>query len=354
MSDYAASVLAKGQTVVTAKYQTPEQRRKMPTVMELAIKNQKISIPNAQDLRVSPLRTVDVNFLTNITAGSATAKVAAHTGTYGDSSKINIVYVTHVETLSMPRKLGANNIYPDQDLFNNLLEMKWKNLRTRQDTSALAFLIANRAQLSNAVMDPQVASAGFYGGGVGSWNEQLFAAEIAAAGQNRFLQYAKSFMAARYYTGPYDVVADLQMAAQFEFQMNQGTGNASNTSFQFGDAGIATTQDQVSSSYPQGSALIMPQGTLAGLVWNEQLNKTGVNGGYNTVGNLGTAADPLGSGAIADVSFYTARADTSANTTGGSTQDIVDQWELALTIGYVTPPLSVASDSVIHLFGQTT
>lgn len=355
MSDYAASVLAKGQTVVTAKYQAPEQRRKMPTVMELAIKNQAISIPNAQDLRLSPLRTVDVNFLTNIAAGSATAKVAAHTGTYGDSAKINVVYVTHVETLSLPRKLAYNNILAYQELFNNLFEMKWKNLRTRQDSSALAFLLANRCQLAASVIYPQVASAGFAAsGGVGIWDDTNFAAVIGQDNKNRFIQYAKSFMAARYYTGPYDVVADLQMAAAFEYQLNQGQGNAANTSFQFGDAAIATTQDMVSSFYPQGSAFIMPQGTLAGLVWNEGLNRAGVNAGQNSVGNLGTVADPLGSGAIADISMYTARADTSANATGGSTQDIVDQWELALTIGYVTPPLSTASDSVIHLVGQST
>lgn len=355
MSDYAASVLAKGQTIVTAKYQTPEQRRKMPTVMELALKNQKISIPDAQALRVSPLRTVDVNYLTNITAGSATAKVAAHTGTYGDSNKINVVYVSHVETLSLPRKLSFNNIFAYQELFNNMYEMHWKNLRTRQDTSALAFLIANRAQLSNAVMDPQIASAGFgTGSGVGAWNETNYAAEIDNTGRNRFIQYMKSFMASRYYTGGYDVIADLQMAAQFEYQLNQGQGNAANTSFQFGDAGIATTQDVVSTLYPLGAALCMPQGTLAGLCWNEGLNKQGVSAGQNSVGNLGTVADPFGSGATADISMYTSRADTSSNTTGGSTQDIVDQWELTLTIGYVVPPLSVANDSVIHLFGQNS
>jgi hypothetical protein len=354
MADYAASVLAKGQTVVTAKYQTPEQRRKIPTVMELALKNQKISIPNAQDLRLSPLRTVDVNFLTNIAAGSATAKVAAHTGTYGDSAKINVVYVTHVETLSLPRKLAYNNINSYQDLFNNLFEMKWKNLRTRQDTSALAFLLANRCQLASAAINPQIASAGFSDtSAVGSWDGSNFAGVIKAAEKARFIQWAKAFMAARYFTGAYDIVADLQLAAQFEYQLNQGQGNAANTSFQFGDAAIATTQDPVSSFYPQGSALVMPQGTLAGLTWNEGLNRAGVNAGENSVGNLGTVADPLGSGAIADISIYTARADTSANGTGGSTQDIVDQWELALTIGYVTPPLSVANDSVIHLFGQS-
>lgn len=346
MANYAASVLAKGQAIVAAKYQQPEQRRQMPTVMELALKNQSISIPDAQALRVSPLRTVDVNYLTNIAAGSATAKAAVHTGTYGDSGAINVVYVQHVETLSMPKKIAANSIYNEAELFANRLEMACKNLRTRHDNSALAFLIANRCQLTNAVMTPQIASAN-----PGYWNDTNFALEVAQTDKALFIQRVKAMMAARFYTGEYDIVADLQLAQSFEYQMQQGSGNYANTSFQFYNAGIATTQVQVSASYANGAALIMPQGTLAGLVWNEQLNKTGFDSGQTTTGRLGTMADPLGSGAIFDVSFYTSRADTSSNTSGGSTQDLVDQWEITSTIGYVAPPLSTASDSVIHLTG---
>jgi hypothetical protein len=349
MANYAASVLAKGQATVEAKYQTPEQRRQLPTVMGLALKNQSISMPDAQALRVSPLRTVDVNYLTNIAAGSATAKVAVHTGTYGDSGSINVVYVQHVETLSMPKKIAANSIYDEGALFANRYEMAWKNLRTRHDTSALAFLNTNRCQLSPAVINPATASAN-----AGVWNGVNYALEISQTDRALFIQRAKAFMAARFYTGPYDVVSDLQLAAAFEYQMNQGQGNASNTSFQFGDANIATSQMQISSAYALGAALIMPQGTLAGLNWNENLNKKGFEGGQTTTGRLGTMRDPLGSGAIGDISFYTARADTSANGSGGSTQDLVDQWEVTLTIGYVAPPLSLASDSVIHLIGQSS
>ena len=60
MANYATSVLAKGQAVVTAKNNAPEQRRKMPTVLELALKNQEYSIPNAVELRKSDLRPVDI------------------------------------------------------------------------------------------------------------------------------------------------------------------------------------------------------------------------------------------------------------------------------------------------------
>lgn len=349
MANYAASVLAKGQATVTAKYQGPEQRRQLPSVMGLALKNQAISIPDAQALRVSPLRTVDVNYLTNIAAGSGTAKVAVHTGTYGDSGAINVVYVQHVEPFSMPLKIGYNSIFDYDALFANRYEMAWKNLRTRHDNSALAFMLANSCQLSNATMTPLIAAAN-----PGYWNGATFALEVANADKALFIQRIKAMMAARFYTGGYDVVSDLQLAQGFEYQMNQGSGNYANTDFQFGDAGIVTTQVQVSSAYPLGAALIMPTGTLAGLNWNEGLNRKGVDYGNNTTGNLGTMPDPLGSGAVADISYYVARADTSSNTSGGSTQDMVPQWELTLTVGYVAPPLSLSGDSVIHLTGQVS
>jgi hypothetical protein len=45
--------------------------------------------------------------------------------------------------------------------------------------------------------------------------------------------------------------------------------------------------------------------------------------------------------------MYSQRADTSANGTGGSTQDMVLQVELTVTMGYVVPPLSLAGDSAV-------
>jgi hypothetical protein len=349
MSNYATAVLAKGQAVVTAKNQLPEQRRKQPTVFELAIKNQEFSIPNAQDLRVSPLRPVEINYFTKVTPGTATAKAYNHSGGYGDTGKVELVYVTHVETMGIPRKIAYNSIMQYEAIFNNLYAEKWKSLRQRHDTSALAFLFANRMQLAASVINPQIASAN-----PGTYNETEFALEIAQTDKALFVQKMKSYLAARYYTGELDVIADLQMATNFANYMNQGAGNFANTSWQFDSVNFAITQDVIDSTYAQGAVLAMPKGALAGLNWNEGLNKKGVSedqGG--PIGTLGTIGDPFGSGAIADISMYTQRADTSANTSGGSTQDIVDQWELSLTVGYALPPLSLANDSVVHLVGQS-
>jgi hypothetical protein len=111
---------------------------------------------------------------------------------------------------------------------------------------------------------------------------------------------------------------------------------------------------QVDSDYAAGATLWMPKNSMYGLNWNEQANKMGLDADMRgaSIGDLGTVADPFGSGAVADVSFYTQRADTSADTTNGSPQDFVLQMELTLTIGYVFPPLSLANDSVIIQAGQ--
>jgi len=348
MANYALSVLKAGQAVVTQRNQAPEQRRKMPTVFELALKNQEYSIPNAPDLRKSDKRPVEIYYFTKKSQGNQTTKAAQHTGGYNDTGKIELVYVSHVETFSLPRKIADNNIMSYQRMYNNLYEEAWKNLRTRHDTSALAFLMANRMQLPAATVNPQIASAN-----PGVYNDTTYALEISQNRKSRFMQMAQMYMMARYFTGSYDVIADLQTAGEFVYQMNQGAGNDKNTAFQFNNANIATTQDVISMAYPEGAAIFMPARMFAGMYWNEQLNKTGVNAGETNVGILGTVEDPFGSGARADISIYTDRADTSGIAANGNPQDILDEWEVTLTVAYALPPLSQAGDSVAHLVGQS-
>jgi hypothetical protein len=244
--------------------------------------------------------------------------------------------------------LSDNSIYENQEIFNNQYEQAWMNLRTRQDNAALAYLYAHRCQLLSAVITPRSASAN-----AGTWSDANFALEIENGNQKLFAQYLKSFMDANYYTSAYDVVADLQVARGFEYEKNQGSSNANNYAFQFGNLSVYQTQQVIDPAYALGSTLAMPKGTFAGLNWNEALNRRGFGQDVpTTLGQFGTIGDPMGSGAVADISWYTNRADTSSNTTGGSTQDVVDQIELTLTMGYVTPPLSLTGDSAVFEIAQ--
>lgn len=349
MANYAASVLAKGQAKLSAKFSAPELRAQMPTVLAMSLQNQDYSIPNAAELRKSPLRPVDVNFFKNIAPGTATAKTALHTGGIGDSSAVNLSYVSVVETFSLPAKLSDNSIYEKQELFNNQYEQCVRNIRTRLDNAALAYAYAHRNQLSTAVINARTASYGS-----ANWDGVNFALPIDAAKQRLFMQQAKLFMNANFYTGPYDMIADLQTIGNFEFEKNQGSSNSNNFSFQFGDTTIYSTQQIIDAAYTSGATLIMPKGTFAGLNWNEALNRRGYGSMVpSTLGMVGTQEDPMGSGLVMDVSWRTERADTSANTTGGSPQDFVDQWEFTGTVGFATPPLSLAGDSAVFEVAQS-
>ena len=346
MANYVASALAKAQVKASQKFGESETRKKTPSVMGLAVKNADISIPKPEIERVHENRVVDINYFTSIAAGSDTAKAALHTGSIGDSAKVNLTYNTVVEKFSIPIKLANNNVYAYEELFANQWMQHWKNLVSRQDTLALANAISNRCQLTSAALATPVAASG-----AGDWNQTTYALEIPYADKNLSVQKAEAFMAARYFTGSYDVISDLQTKSLFEYLVNQGSANSTNTSFQFGSSMITPTQSIVSASYSNGAFLIMPEGALAGINWTDKMNKQGINEGQTETGIFTTAEDPFGYGVKADISIYTKRANTSADTTGGSTQDLLTQVEMSLTIAYAAPPLSTANDGAITLVG---
>lgn len=340
MANYAPSVLATAQGMIGRKYNEAELRRKQRPAVSLALKNQDYAIPDHEKLKTADSRTAQVAYLLRRSAGSATAKVASHTGNKADSAMVTLSYVRHVETFRVSRKQAQNNVLGFQTMFNNEMEQAIQNLLDRHETSGISYLVANRCQ----VAAPEVS-------GAGTWDGTNFGLVVDVANKARFAQFAKSFMQGRLYRGQLDMIADLTAYRDLEYQAAQGAGNSVNTSALFQGLNILPTVDTILSAFTDGSALIMPAGTFAGLNWNDQLNRAGtVNSGDNNVGMLGTMVDPYGSGAIFDVSTYTARADESS--ASGNVQDIKDEWEVSLTIGYALPPLSTASDSPVHLIAQ--
>jgi hypothetical protein len=349
MSDYAASVLYTAQSLITAKRNKFEQRKQMPRVLMMGLNNGDYAIPNVVDLRTSPLRQVDVIYFKSVANGSSTVKAYNHTGTYGDTGKVNVTYYQIVETIGMPLKLGANNLLSNATMFANLYEQKWKNIIDRHENIALARAVAFRNQLDAATMDARLAPAGLL------WDETNYGIEISSDDTSLRIAKSKAAMESLFltYADGYDVITDLQSGVSFENYMNQGSGNFSNTQWQFSDCNFYKTQQTISSAYGKGSTLFMPRGTFGAFVWNEQLNKQGLYDDMGgSIGTLGTQNDPFGMGITADVSTYFQRASTVADTTGGSPQDFVLQMELTATIGYVSDPSSVANDSPIILIGQ--
>ncbi len=343
-----ASILNTAQSKISAKFQKPEVRRFEPSITELALTYQDFAIPNPAILRTSPLRPVTTNWFKKIANGTATSKAYNHTGDFGDTGVTTIQYIQIVETIGIPYKVGANNVFDQQEQFNNALEQKIKANKERQDAAALAFLLSNKCQLSQSTMSSQIAAAGFP---AAAWNDTTFSLEIGQTNKALFMQKVKDFMKSRLFSGELDIVADIQSMSNFLNFMNQGGGNFQKTDYQFGDATYTPTERYMDANYTAGSVFAMPKGIFAGLNWNEQLNRDGgipnqtLN---NEVGILTTMKDPFGGKMTFDISMYTQRADTTANTYYGNPQDILLQCEITSTIGYVTAPLTVSGDSPIN------
>lgn len=341
MANYASSVLTTAQAKLGTKYNEAELRRKDKPVLSMAIRNQDFCIPGHQELKSKESRPVDVKYRLKKAAGSTTSKAALHTGTKGDSASVTLSFNTFVEKFYLSAKQAQANILTYQEMFQHEMEQAIQNIKDRAETAALAYLYANRLQIAA----PET-------GGAGAWDASKFGLEVAANNSAYFALKAEQFLKARYFSPSFDVVADLQQAYEMMKVANQGAANATNTAFQFANMNIAATQEVITSDYTNGSALVMPAGQFAGLIWNDPKNREGVNEGKNNVGMLGTLADPFGSGAIFDISMYSVRRDESSN--GGHIQDIADEWEISLNVGWALPPISTASDSVVHLIAQAS
>ncbi|MBP7398180.1 MAG: hypothetical protein KA954_01245 [Chitinophagales bacterium] len=342
MSNYTASALLAAQAKFIPSFETPEVRRKQDPALMLALKNMEVTIPTHQELRKKDDRAVKAYIKTKRAASATTTKAHNHTGTKADSKEVTLSWVKFVEPFTIYLKQGQSNIFGYAEQLAHEMMESARNLHSRAGTAALAYLQSNRSQLASLTT-----------GGSGSWNNTNFALEVAGADKDRFLQNAASFMRVQNFRGQYDAILDAEQYRKMQYILQQGAANQANLSWQAADfATIAETTEAIDANYSNGSALIMPANSFAGLPWNDPTNRQG-KGDYDSVlGGYGVVTDPLGSGLNFDFHAYTTRADGSSQ--GGGVQDEVLEAEMTLTIGWVLPPLSTADEAVVYELAQLT
>lgn len=342
MANYTASALLAAQAKFIPSFESPEVRRKQDPALMLALKNTEVTIPGHMELRKKDDRAVKAYIKTRRAVDTATAKAHNHTGTKADSKEVTISWVKFIENFTIYLKQGQSNIFPYAEQLAHEMAESARNIHSRAGTAALAYLQSNRNQVASIST-----------GGSGTWDATNFALGVAANDKDKFLQNSASFMRVQNFRGQYDAILDAQLYRKTQFILNQGAGNNQNLSWQAQDyATIAETTETIDSNFSDGTALIMPAASFAGLPWNDPVNRAG-KGDYDTYnGGYGTVADPLGSGLLFDFHAYTSRADGSSQ--GGGVQDEVLEAEMSLVIGWVLPPSSVASESVVFEINQLT
>lgn len=339
MANYTASALLAAQAKFIPQFESPEVRRKQDPALMLALKNRTVTIPGHNELRLKDDRPVKAYIKTKRAASATAAKAHNHTGTKADSKEVTLAWVKFVEPFTIYLKQGQSNIIGYAEQLSHEMMESARNIHSRAGTAALAYLQANRYQLAA----PST-------GGAGTWNAANYALEIDASDNQNFFQNIQSFMRVQNFRDMLDVILDSKQYRSYQRIGAQGSGNAVNTAFQVAGLNSYETTETIDANYTDGSALIMPAASFAGLDWNDPVNRKG-KGDYDSVlGGYGIVPDPLGSGLNFDFHAYTTRADGSAQ--GGGVQDEVLEAEMTLTIGWVLPPLSTASDSVVFEAAQ--
>ncbi len=336
MANYAASVLVEAQLILNDRLAGAEKRLKAPAnVVGAFMKNTSLALPNVGDLRTKEERPEKAYFQNRTKRSNTSSRTHNHTGAVGDSTEVTLAYSTYGDKFTTSLKRSDNNIYADAQIMANELENAFKNIYESMDAAALAYLGTNKTTVNAATKN-----------GVFDTTNDVF--EIANANIARFIQHAKSMARQNYYTGRTELILDPVLFLEAEHYLNQGSGNATNTSYQIGE-NLWEAVTFADANYTDGAGYIIPEGTIGMVDWIPLQNRRG-EGSYDTyTGGYGSIVDPI-SGLTMAVHAYSDRADTSSS--GGDTQDVNTEWEISVDVSWNKAPLTTSGETTIFEIGM--
>lgn len=337
MANFDTSNLLTAQTMVADKYKAPEMRMKPAPVFGLLSQNSNFLIVGAETLKTRDDRAIEAHLLARTKRNSGSARAHDHTGTFDDSAKVTLTWTTKSDKFAISLKLLNKSVHDFNTVLANKMEQACMNILEDKETEAVAYLRSVRA-----TQQPTIKGAVF--------NAANDAIEIAASDEERAVQRIKSVMRQNYFAGQLDIIADSLMAASAEFVAAQGTGNATNYGFQFGNVNIVESVELTDANYDQGVALVMPAGGAGALNWIPKENRNGEGSYMDYVGGYGVFSFL---GYTFAVHAYAQRSNTSAS--NGDTQDVTMEFEVSLDSSFNAAPLSYTTnrtDSIVHQFAQ--
>jgi hypothetical protein len=338
MANFSPSNLVKAQARLQQRFTEAEMRQKQLPALRMALSNQGVLIPGAEQLRTREDRSVEAYVLGRSKRATTSSRVYNHTGSRGDSFAVPLSWTTYTDKFSISLKQMDNNIFAFEETLAQQILNCVLNIQASIETDRISYLLAQRSQVNNG-------TAG------GSFNATNYAFEIADADKARYYAIVRAMMAQNFYQGSMDVIVDPLTYINAGFFAAQGAGNATNTAYQFMDFNIAQSTDLTDANYPGGVSLVMPAGGYACLPWIPKQNRIGT-GDYNSyLGGYGSMMDPTGLPIEYAIHGYAQRADTSS--LNGNTQDDVLEFEMSVDIADVLSPLSGGlNESVVFEVGQ--
>ena len=342
MSYFVPSAIVAGQAKFTENFQKGEWRLPDSVALNAAQKSL-IANPSLGDIRTREDRTVYAYFPIRQAATTGTARAHNHTGSRGDSLSKTLSWSTFSEPFSISIKQGDNNVFTFAEMYAASLNNAIYNLISRLDAWFVAALVADKTQY-NA------------GGGNGNFNSGTYNYEVPLAEANYFFQNAEQMMAYNLFKGRLIGIVDSKAAILSQRLQAQGSANATNFGFQFGNVDVmGSTRTVLGTSTYAGSGVFYENGLVAIEPWIPKQNRKALDPqmalSYN--GDYGQIAHPAMPGIMFAIHAYSQRADNSLY--GGYTQDLTMEFEVSIDMAYQSAPLSTlrgSNDSVVYAVGQ--
>lgn len=337
MANFTPTNLSTAQALIVGKFASSELRYTDPVTFKEYLKSSQIMYPSYEELVTREDRAVEAAYTLRSSRSLGSTRAHNHAGTKGDSAFLTPTWATKSDKFSNSLKQGDNNVIKNDRMIASEVENVIANFADGLEDLAVNHAFNNRSQVNVATAD-------------GSFNNTNYVYEIVKADKgNQVMQVTKSAMQENKYRGVLTIFCDTTSYNTFQFLSNQGAGNSTNTSFQFGGVtyvhsiGLNTLGSNM--GYTKGFWIAAESGTFAAMPWIPIQNRQGIS---TTVANYGSFINPV-DGCTYATHQYMASSDQSAS--GGQTQDVVTYTEFSIDVAFDNAPLSTANESTLQAFG---
>lgn len=254
---------------------------------------------------------VDIN--KKVYTASGTAKSASHSAAaFADSFTKSISYNRLTQKFKVSHKQADDNRFEYERILAYEMKNKLQSLYLDWSTANIAWLNTNRTQVAtDSILE---------------FDDVNFKFDSALAQREYLFQYIKAVAKKNKYMGMLNVAADQRLTSLYQQLGWQGAQNNTNTASQM--PGINLVDEPQMDLDANSNGFFWEAGTVGMTTWNEPLNRRGNGSIGDNQGLFTTMNDPV-FGVTLDLHVKRDIADTSAS--AGNVQDIVDEYEIALT-----------------------
>jgi hypothetical protein len=286
---------------------------------------------NLNELKQSDRQPTKVDLNKRVYTASGTAKSATHAAAaFPDSFTKTITYLRKTQTFKVSYKQADDNRLS----YDNILQYEMKNklisLYTDLSTDIIAWLNTNRSQVAtNSIMTFDTTNHKY---------------DNTLANKDFLFEFVKSAQAKNKYNKMNTmIIGDQRAAADYRKLAANGRTNADNTEYQL--PGCTFVEEPQMTIAADSTLFAFERGLVGMTTWNEPLNRRGHGSAGSNTGMFTTMMDPV-FGYDLDVHILSSVKDTSSS--AGNVQDVVDEYEIALTYALEGAWTDVANES--HIF----